>query len=187
MCAISIERTRRTVREATTSSRASFSLTLLRTISRGDADMAFLPGDCRLLYASIPAHTPRSPPMNNLVALAGRFLLALIFLLSGIDKVVHYAGTLWYMTKAGLPFPQVLLIVSIIVEIGAALAIIAGWKTRWAAAALVLWMIPVTLVFHNPAGGQEQMAHFMKNPAIMGGLLLLWAVGPGALSLKRSG
>src|SRR6267378_4419680 len=89
-----------------------------------------LPGDGPLLYASIPAHTPRSPPMNNLVALAGRFLLALIFLLSGIDKVVHYAGTLGYMTKAGLPFPQVLLIVSIIVEIGAALAIIAGWKTH---------------------------------------------------------
>ena len=125
--------------------------------------------------------------MNSLAALAGRILLALIFLLSGIDKVVHYAGTLGYMTQAGLPFPQVLLIVSIIVEIGAALAIIAGWKTRWAAAALILWMIPVTLVFHNPGGGQEQMAHFMKNVAIMGGLLLLWALGPGALSLKRSG
>jgi putative oxidoreductase len=125
--------------------------------------------------------------MNSLAALAGRILLALIFLLSGIDKVVHYAGTLGYMTKAGLPFPEALLIASIIVEIGASLAIIAGWKTRWAAAALVLWMIPVTLVFHNPSGGQEQMAHFMKNVAIMGGLLMLWASGPGALSLKRSG
>src|SRR6266850_3551124 len=51
MRAISIERTRRTVREATTSSRASFSLTLLRTISLGCADMGFLPGDCSLLYA----------------------------------------------------------------------------------------------------------------------------------------
>jgi putative oxidoreductase len=124
--------------------------------------------------------------MNSLAALAGRILLALIFLLSGIDKVVHYAATLGDMTKAGLPFPEVLLIASIIIEIGAALAIIAGWKTRWAAAALVLWMIPVTLVFHNPGGGQEQMAHFMKNVAITGGLLLLWALGPGALSLKRS-
>ena len=124
--------------------------------------------------------------MNSLAALAGRILLALIFLLSGIDKVVHYAGTLGYMTKAGLPFPQVLLIASIVIEIGAALAIIAGWKTRWAAAALILWMIPVTLVFHNPAAGQEAMVHFMKNLSITGGLLLLWALGPGALSLKRS-
>src|SRR5258706_13802605 len=186
MRAISIERTSRTVREATTSSRASFSLTLLRTISRGDADMAFLPGDCRLLYASIPAHTSRSPPMNSLAALAGRILLALIFLLSGIDKFVHKAATLGYMTKVGLPFPEVLLIASGIIEIVAALAIIAGWNTRWAAPALVLWMIPATLVFHNPAAGQEAMVHFMKNVAIMGGLLVLWASGPGALSLKRS-
>jgi putative oxidoreductase len=125
--------------------------------------------------------------MNSLAALAGRILLALIFLLSGIDKVVHHAATLGYMTKAGLPFPEVLLIASIIIEIGGALAIIAGWNTRWAAAALVLWMIPVTLVFHSPAGGQEQMAHFMKNVSIMGGLLVLWAMGPGALSLRRSG
>ncbi len=124
--------------------------------------------------------------MNSLAALAGRILLALIFLLSGIDKVVHYAGTMGYMTKAGLPFPQALLIASIIIEIGASLAIIAGWKTRWAAAALILWMIPVTLVFLNPAAGQEAMVHFMKNVGITGGLLLLWALGPGALSLKRS-
>ena len=100
---------------------------------------------------------------------------------------MYYAPTLGLMTKVGLPFPEVLLVASGIIEIAAALAIIAGWKTRWAAAALVLWMIPVTLVFHNPGGGQEQMAHFMKNVAIAGGLILLWALGPGALSLKRSG
>ena len=46
-------------------------------------------------------------------------------------------------------------------------------------------MIPVTWVFHNPAGGQEAMIHFMKNVAITGGLLLLFAFGPGALSLGR--
>ncbi len=125
--------------------------------------------------------------MNSLAALAGRILIALIFLQSGIYKFMYYAPTLGYMIKAGLPFPEVLLIASGIIEIVAALAIIAGWNARWAAAALVLWMIPVTLVFHNPAGGQEQMAHFMKNVAIMGGLLVLWALGPGALSLRRSG
>lgn len=124
--------------------------------------------------------------MSSLAALAGRILLALIFLLSGIDKFVHYAPTLGYIQKAGLPFPEFLLVASGIIETVAAAAIIAGWNARWAAAALVLWMIPVTLVFHNPGGGQEQMAHFMKNIAITGGLLMLWASGPGALSLKRS-
>ncbi|TMH16436.1 MAG: DoxX family protein [Betaproteobacteria bacterium] len=129
---------------------------------------------------------PRSPPMSSLAAPAGRILIALIFLLSGIDKIVHYAPTLGYMQKAGLPFPELLLIASAIIEIVAALAIMAGWKTRWAAALLFLWMIPVTWVFHNPGGGQEQMAHFMKNVAISGGLLLLFALGPGAFSVSRS-
>src|SRR2546427_12257048 len=87
---------------------------------------------CRI---EIPAHTPRSPPMHNLAAPAGRILIALIFLQSGIYKFMYYAPTLGYMTKVGLPFPEVLLVASGIIEIGAALAIIAGWNTRWAAAA----------------------------------------------------
>jgi putative oxidoreductase len=90
------------------------------------------------------------------------------------------------MTKAGLPFPQVLLVASGIIEIACALALIVGWKTRLAAIGLVIWMIPVTLIFHNPAGGQDAMIHFMKNLAITGGLLVLFASGPGAWSLGRS-
>jgi putative oxidoreductase len=124
---------------------------------------------------------------QSLAALAGRILIALIFLSSGIDKFVHYAPTLGYMTKAGLPFPEALLAASGVIETVAALAIIAGWRARWAAGALFLWMIPVTWIFHNPSGGQEQTIHFMKNLAISGGLLVLWAFGPGAWSVKRSG
>jgi putative oxidoreductase len=125
--------------------------------------------------------------MNNLAALAGRILIALIFLQSGIEKFVHYSGTLGYMTKAGLPFPEVMLVASGVVETLAAIAIMIGWKARPAAIVLVIWMVPVTLIFHNPAAGQDAMIHFMKNVAITGGLLLLFAFGPGALSLKRSG
>lgn len=124
--------------------------------------------------------------MNSLAALAGRILVALIFLQSGIEKFVHYSGTLGYMTRAGLPFPQVLLVASGIVETACALALILGWKARPAALVLVAWMIPVTLIFHNPAGGQDAMIHFMKNVAITGGLLMLFAFGPGAWSVGRS-
>ena len=124
--------------------------------------------------------------MNNLAALVGRILVALIFLQSGVEKFVHYSGTLGYMTKAGLPFPEVLLVASGVVETACAVALIVGWKARWAALVLVVWMIPVTLIFHNPAAGQDAMIHFMKNVAITGGLLLLFAFGPGALSARRS-
>jgi putative oxidoreductase len=127
--------------------------------------------------------------MQNLAALAGRVLIAVIFLMSGLDKIIHYSGTLGYMVKAGLPFTEGLLVASILVEIGCGLALVAGWKTRWAAALLFLWMIPVTAVFHNPLGAgaavQEQMVHLMKNLAIMGGMLLLVAFGPGAWSADR--
>jgi len=124
--------------------------------------------------------------MNNIAALVGRIMIALIFLQSGIEKFVHYPGTLGYMTKAGLPFPELLLVASGVVETLCAVAIIAGWKARWAALALAAWMIPVTLVFHNPAAGLDAMIHFMKNVAITGGLLVLFAFGPGALSARRS-
>ena len=124
--------------------------------------------------------------MDSLAALAGRILLALIFLQSGVEKITSYSMVLGYMTKAGLPFPQVLLVVSAVVEIGCALALIVGWKTRLASIGLVIWMIPVTLIFHNPATGQDAMIHFMKNLAITGGLLVLFASGPGAWSLGRS-
>ena len=124
--------------------------------------------------------------MNNLAALAGRILVALIFLDSGIRKFVDYSGALGYMTHFGLPFPQVLLVASGIVETVCALALIIGWKARPAAIVLVAWMIPVTLIFHNPAAGQDAMIHFMKNVAITGGLLMLFAFGPGAWSVGRS-
>jgi len=123
---------------------------------------------------------------QNLAALAGRILIALIFLDSGIKKFLYFSGTLGYMTKAGLPFPEVLVIASGVIETLCALAIIVGWNARAAAWVLVAWMIPVTLIFHNPAGGQDQMVHFMKNLAITGGLLALAAFGPGAWSVKRS-
>jgi putative oxidoreductase len=127
---------------------------------------------------------------QNFAALVGRVLLALIFLSSGIQKVMDPAGTLGYMTSAGLPFAQVLLWASVVVEIGAAAMLIFGWKARWGAAALFLWMIPVTAVFHNPWAGdpsqaQMQMIHLMKNVSIVGGLLLALAFGPGAWSVER--
>jgi len=124
--------------------------------------------------------------MDSIAALAGRILIAVIFLLSGIDKVTHYAQTLGYMTKAGLPFPQTLLVASAVIEIVCALAIIVGWRARWAAIVLAIWMIPVTLTFHNPAAGQDAMIHFMKNVGIEGGLLMVFAFGPGMWSLGRS-
>lgn len=122
--------------------------------------------------------------------LIGRILVAAIFLWSGIGKIGGFAGTAGYMASKGLPMAEVLLVITIIVEIGAALMIIVGYKARLGALALLLWMIPVTLIFHAfwavPADQvQMQMINFFKNLGLMGAMLLIIGFGPGAYSVDR--
>ncbi len=133
---------------------------------------------------------------HDLGALVGRILLALIFVLSGFSKITGFAGTAGYMEHAGIPHNLVLpgLILSILVEFGCGLLLVFGFQTRWAALAMFLWLIPVTLIFHvGPyrqavAEGQAMVAMTnqimaMKNLSMMGGLLLLASLGPGAYSV----
>ena len=132
-----------------------------------------------------PEHVVSQP----MIALLGRILLAAIFFLSGINKLTDFAGTTALMHSAGLPMPELLLVSTILIEVFGALMLIFGWQTRVAAFVLFLFMIPVTLVFHNPwaaaesAVVQQQMIHLLKNLAIMGGLLNLLAFGAGVYSV----
>ena len=126
--------------------------------------------------------------VNQFAPLAGRILLSIIFIMSGISKITGFAGTAGWMTSKGLPVPEVLLAASIVIELGAAAMIVLGFKARWGAAALFLWMIPVTFLFHNfwavPADQQMiQQIMFMKNLGLMGGMLILMGLGSGPLSL----
>jgi len=134
------------------------------------------------------------------MALVGRILLALIFVLSGLGKIIHLSTlvgmTSAHFTNAGIPpilvYPGLYL--SAVVELGGGLLIIIGLKARWAALAIFLWLIPVTLVFHFADYRQAVQEHqvmnaviqqimFLKNLAMMGGLLVLAAMGPGGLSI----
>lgn len=121
--------------------------------------------------------------MQKYLNFAGRILLAHIFLLAGVNKITGYTGTQAYMEAMGIP--GVLLPLVILLEIGGAVALIAGWQTRLAAYALALFCIVSALIFHNQLGDQMQMLLFMKNWAIAGGLLLLAANGSGAFSLDK--
>lgn len=123
-------------------------------------------------------------------ALAGRILLALMFILSGIGKIAAFAITAAVIASKGLPVAEVLAAVSIAVELGGGLAIVFGWKAREAAALIFLWMIPVTLIFHNPLGldpalAKEEVIHLEKNLSIMGGLLGVFAFGAGRFASER--
>ena len=127
-----------------------------------------------------------------LSALIGRILLALMFLGAGISKFGGLEGTAGYIASAGLPLPKLLAIATATLEVVAALMLIIGWQARWAALALAAFTLLATLLFHNywamPAEQQfTQQLMFMKNMAIVGGLLVLFAFGPGALSLDQRG
>jgi len=119
-------------------------------------------------------------------------MLALIFILSGFNKITGWDGTLQYMSSKGLPFTEVLLGLTILIELGGGLLIAAGWYARWAALAVFLFIIPTTLVFHNfwtfeGMERQMQMIQFLKNLAIMGGLLYVVAFGSGKFSVRDPG
>jgi putative oxidoreductase len=123
-------------------------------------------------------------------ALVGRGLFAVPFILSGWGKVTDVAGTAGYIAGAGLPFPQLLAIASIVVELGGGVAILLGWKTRWVALAFVAFLIIITPIFHAfwaapPDQAMMQNINFMKNLSILGGALLLFAFGPGRYSADR--
>ncbi len=119
--------------------------------------------------------------MNKYSSVIARILLAHIFILAGMNKIMGYAGTQGYMESVGVP--GMLLPLVILVEVGAGLALVVGWQTRLAAYALAGFTVLSAVIFHSNLGDQTQMIMFMKNFAIAGGLLLLAEHGAGAFSL----
>ena len=122
--------------------------------------------------------------MRSYVPLLARVLLGLIFVMSGLSKITGFESTQQYMASYGMPLTAVLLVGAIVVEILGGLSIILGLWARAGAAALVLFLIPATLIFHTEFGQRTQMIMFLKNLSIMGGLLLLMAHGAGKYALR---
>ena len=126
-------------------------------------------------------------PWTPWVWLLGRILLAHIFLLSGLMKVLNWSKTAEAMAGEGMQAVPFFLAAAILVELTGGLSILLGYKARLGALSLALYLIPVTLVFHHfwtyqgPAM-ENQLQHFLKNLTIMGGLGTLVAVGAGAFS-----
>ena len=123
--------------------------------------------------------------LQNPLALAGRILLALMFVLAGFGKIAGFAATVGYMQSKGMPAAEVLAPLTILLEIGGGLALVFGFYTRWAALALAAFTLLASLIFHNfwAVPEPEQMVqqiNFMKNLSIAGGMLVLAAFGPGA-------
>src|SRR5258706_9567802 len=120
---------------------------------------------------------------NAAFALGGRFLLAILFILSGVSKLGAPEATQAYIAKVGLPLPVLAYVGAVVVELGGGLLLLVGYRTRTAALALALFTLVAALFFHNQFGDRNQFIHFMKNLAICGGLLQVCVFGSGSLSI----
>ncbi|KGM50273.1 DoxX family protein [Pseudooceanicola atlanticus] len=122
----------------------------------------------------------------------GRVLLSIMFITSGLQKITGYAGTQGYMEMMGVP--GFLLPIVIIVEVVGGIALLIGWQARLSAFLLAGFSLVSGFLFHYlPSLGMEgmeaqgQMISFMKNVTIAGGMLMVTAFGPGALSFEKRG
>ena len=125
---------------------------------------------------------------QNVAALIGRILLALIFITSGFGKIAGFAGTAGYIASKGLPLASVVAALTILIELGGGLAVLFGFLTRWAALALAVFCVLAGVIFHAYWGVPAdqvmgQQINFWKNISIAGGFLVLAAFGPGAISI----
>lgn len=128
--------------------------------------------------------------LQDPLALAGRILIAALFIPEGWDQAMDLHGTAEYIASQGVPLPQVCAALSVFAHVGLSLLLVVGWQARWAALGLAIFVAVITPLFHNywtMTGGQRGMNELMfwKNGAILGGLLIAAAFGPGRWSLDR--
>lgn len=121
---------------------------------------------------------------RNYFPFVARIFLSLLFLWSGVMKVLHPGATREYMAAYGMPVTSLFLVTAIAVEILGGMSVLLGIKARWGAAALAIFLIPATLILHTDLSDQIQQIMFWKNIAIFGGLLMVIQYGPGGIVVR---
>ena len=119
------------------------------------------------------------------VPLLARTAIAVIFLHSGVGKISDFTGTQQQISGAGLPFAPLVTVFTIAFVFLGGISLILGYRARIGTGLLLAFLIPATLVFHNPIVDPTQMIQFLKNLAIIGGLLMVVAYGSGPVSLDH--
>ena len=119
--------------------------------------------------------------LTTLTLVVGRIFLSVFILLSGVTKIARNKMMVEYAMSKKLPMPGAAIALAVLIELAGGISVLTGFHARVAAAILIVYLIPTTLIFHNfwaAAGAekQNQGVHFMKNVAIMGGLLILASI-----------
>jgi putative oxidoreductase len=129
--------------------------------------------------------------LQNASLVIARILFVAVFAFQDAiyNKIIYASRSIDYMHHFGLPFPQLLLVLTVAIELLAGFMIISGWKAQWGAFFILFFTVGVTFIFHrfwtysDPAEIQNQLNHFMKNLSIMGGAIFIIVFGVGKYSL----
>ncbi|MBE9076826.1 DoxX family protein [Romeria aff. gracilis LEGE 07310] len=116
------------------------------------------------------------------IPLAARIFLSILFLKTSIGHLIDFPGFQQDIADAGLPLAPLLAVGTIVFQLLGGLSLLIGFKTRIGATLLILFLIPASIFFHNPFD-PSQLTNFLKNLALIGGLLMVIYAGAGALSV----
>lgn len=124
---------------------------------------------------------------DSLIPAIGRILMATIFVVSGVGKLMAPAATIGYIASSGLPFATLGLAVAVAIEVGGGAMLALGLKTRLVAGVLAAFSVVTAFAFHHAISDQNQLIHLLKNITMAGGLLQVVAFGAGTWSLDNAG
>jgi putative oxidoreductase len=128
---------------------------------------------------------------NPMLPLLGRILIGALFVTAGVRKAMTIAATAGYFQKLGMPAFETMAWVAVFIEVGGGVALIIGWQTRWIAWLLAIFVAIATGMAHrfweftDPGQYNGQLNSFLKNVAIIGGLLMYATYGPGSASVDK--
>jgi putative oxidoreductase len=128
--------------------------------------------------------------LKNVLLLFGRIFIALIFIISGISKLTHFGSYAHLLGQHGMPYTEWLLGTAVAFELIGGLSVLLGYKIRFGALLLLIFILPATFIFHSfwdyqPLHSENQVHHFLKNICMFGGLLYVYACGAGCYSLDH--
>ncbi|MEQ8283858.1 MAG: DoxX family protein [Parvibaculum sp.] len=116
---------------------------------------------------------------NDYATLLGRIFLSVLFVLAGVNKAMGAAGTIAFIESKGLPLPQIVYAGTVALELGGGLLLLIGYQARLVALAFAIFCVAAAVVFHPSLSDPS----FLKNFAVAGGMLYIFAHGAGRYSL----
>lgn len=117
------------------------------------------------------------------IALAARICLCLIFFKAGISHITAFSGLVETISSQGLPLASLLAAGTVFFQLLGSISLLLGYQTKIGSILLIIFLIPASLLFHNPIADPSQINDFLKNIGLIGGLLMVIYAGAGALSI----